>query len=174
MPNDFARKKEKRGWGVNVAWMFLLILIAAFVFGRLCLYPAYVQGNSMAPDIQAGERLLVHPVHRPQRGDVVIVREAPRDHYYVKRVIATGGDQLRIDRGIVFVNRRAIDEPYIGAGMRSTDSFAEITVPADSCFVMSDNRWVHEDSREFGSIKYSWIEGKVWGVYWPLHSRRLM
>jgi signal peptidase I len=174
MTTGVAQREKKKGWGISGLWMSAFVLVAAFVGGRLFLYPADVQGSSMNPHIQEGERLLVHPLNHPHRGDIVIVREAARDHHYVKRVIATAGEHLRIDKGYVFINDRPIDEPYIGAGLRSADSYAEITVPADSCFVLSDNRWIQEDSREFGVIKYSWIEGKVWGVYWPFHNSRLM
>lgn len=165
---------DRHQWRIPWVAISFFALLMAFVISRSFFYPANVEGSSMDPQIHAGERLLIRPIIHPLHGDVVIVREATRDHYYVKRVVATAGEYLRIDKGYVFLNNQLLNEPYITNNIRSTDSYAAITVPPDSCFVLSDNRWMQEDSREFGVIKYSWIEGKVLGVYWPLHNMRLM
>lgn len=57
-----------------------------------------------------------------RRGEVVVVREPPnaptaqerdRRPFFIKRVIARGGDRLRIDDGEVWVNGHQIDQGYI-------------------------------------------------------------
>ena len=45
--------------------------------------------------------------------------------------------------------------------------FAKITIPANHCFVLGDNRNNSYDSRNFGSIHLATIIGRADFVYWP-------
>src|SRR5438045_9390101 len=69
-----------------------------------------VKGDSMLPDLAAGDRLLVRRTQRPRRGDVVALRD-PRDtgRVLVKRVAELNDD------GVVVVG----DDPTVGAGSRT-------------------------------------------------------
>jgi signal peptidase I len=111
------------------------------------------------------------------RGDVVIVRRPPvvgrSDHggLLIKRAIALGGDTVRIDRGVVFVNGRPLTEPYahhksayaalVDSWPRDADGDARIDVPKDHYFLMGDNRDESLDSRMFGSISAKDLVGPV-------------
>ena len=71
--------------------------------------------ESMAPALGNQDGVLINRwaylMSSPQRGDVVMLRY-PRDERkaFIKRVIAQGGDTLRIDDGRVYVNERPLDE----------------------------------------------------------------
>ena len=70
----------------------------------------------------------------------------------VKRVIAVGGQQLRIDfeKGDVYVDGKKLDEPYsVGETLRRDLSDEEINrvIPEGKVFVLGDNRRISLDSR---------------------------
>ena len=126
----------------------------------------------MLPRLEDQDRLFINKfVYRfeaIEHGDVVVFRY-PLDQQksYIKRIIAVPGDRLSIDRGQVFVNGRAISEPYIPEEYRDTRSLDAMIVPRDEYFVMGDHRSISSDSREFGPVKRDLIYGKAAFVYWP-------
>jgi signal peptidase I len=94
------------------------------------------------------------------------------DTDYIKRVIGLPGETVEMQDGVVTVTRLdgttlALREPYI-AENRDLRSFGPFTVPADSYFVMGDNRPESSDSRSsLGPIKRSDIVGKAFVKVWP-------
>lgn len=132
-----------------------------------------VDGPSMMPTIQSGERLLVDKItyrlRPPQRGEVVVFR-FPGDprQFYIKRVIGIPGDEIMITHGQVYVNGIVLDEPYIDSSVYG--SFGPYTVPQDHLFVLGDNRNNSEDSRDknVGFVAYRMVVGRALWRYWPL------
>jgi len=51
---------------------------------------------------------------------------------------------------------------------KTSSDFAKITVPQYHCFVLGDNRYLSEDSRNFGPIPLATIKGKADYLYWPV------
>ena len=51
--------------------------------------------------------------------------------------------------------------------MMKMETPSEITVPADSYFVLGDHRNLSSDSRDFGMVEQEAIFGKAVFVYWP-------
>ena len=86
---------------------------------------------------------------------------------YIKRVIALPGDELRITDGVVYVNHRAIPEPYVPPQYEDGRSVAEETIPKGSYWVMGDHRSISSDSRDFGPVPRGLIYGKAAFVDWP-------
>lgn len=85
---------------------------------------------------------------------------------FIKRVIATEGDVIRADQGIVYVNGEPIEEPYLPEGTQTSD-FGRVEVGQDEIFVMGDNRANSDDSRSFGPIPESWVVGEAFILVWP-------
>ncbi|MDT8070188.1 MAG: signal peptidase I [Terriglobia bacterium] len=155
-------------------WLRDVIISAAVsVFIIVFVYqPVKVEGTSMMPGLVDQERIFINKfIYRwepIERGDVVVFRY-PQDpsKSYIKRVIGTAGDRVRIEEGRVYVNDRLLNEPYVRPSYRDDRSFPEITVPADSFFVLGDHRNMSQDSRDFGSIPQESVYGKAVFVYWP-------
>jgi signal peptidase I len=152
----------------------LLVSLAISAFIIIFLYqPVKVEGTSMMPGLEDQERIFVNKfVYRwepIQRGDIVVFRY-PRDpsKSYIKRVIGTAGDRIRIENGQVYVNDEALDEDYVPSEYADARSFAEMTVPTNSYFVLGDHRTMSNDSRDFGPVNDRYIYGKAVFGYWPM------
>lgn len=99
------------------------------------------------------------------------------DHL-IKRVIGLPGDTVECcsDFGQMSVNGVPLDEPYVnlppGETRVSADDFS-VTVPADSLWVMGDNRYNSKDSRYNGAtpskgfVPMSDVVGRAFVISWP-------
>lgn len=152
----------------------LLIAIGLALVIIVFLYqPVKVEGTSMAPLLSDQERIFINKfVYRfepIQRRDVVVFWY-PLDHSksFIKRVIALPGENVEIRQGIVYVNGRAIDEPYVPTQYEDMSDYAPFTVPKDSYFVMGDHRISSNDSRVFGPVASKFIYGRAVFAYWPV------
>jgi signal peptidase I len=139
------------------------MLVAAFF-----ILPWQVSGFSMAPRISPNEYVLVnrfaYRLEPPQRGDIVAFRQSDA-RVFIKRVVGIAGDRIRIERGAVFVNGFALNEPYV----RYPDnrSFSDAIVPPGYVYVLGDNRADSEDSRFFGAVSDNRLIGRAIAGVWP-------
>lgn len=148
------------------------IIVSAFII--VFLYqPVRVEGTSMLPMLQDQDRLFINKiayrVGEIHRMDVVVFLY-PHDHSksYIKRVIAVGGDHLKIDHGQVFVNGQALKEGYVPPRFEDERSQPETVIPEHDYWVMGDHRSISSDSRDFGPVERELIYGKAAFVYWPM------
>ena len=150
------------------------VLIITFLY-----QPVRVEGTSMLPRLEDNDRLFINKLlyhfESIHRGDVVVFHY-PRDprKSYIKRVIALPGDRVRIERGQVWVNGDALQEPYVPMEFLDTRSMPETTLAAGLYWVMGDHRSISSDSREFGPVERSLIYGKAVFVYWPTRDAGLV
>jgi signal peptidase I len=87
---------------------------------------------------------------------------------FIKRVIGLPGDTVEGRDGSVFVNDVRLDEPYLKRPELPIRPFGPVEVPANSLFVMGDNRRASQDSRFFGPIPVDDVVGKAFVIIWPL------
>ncbi|MHB8302970.1 MAG: signal peptidase I [Acidobacteriaceae bacterium] len=158
-------------WRMWTRDLFVSVIVA-FVIITFLYQPVRVEGTSMMPELQDQERIFINkfeyhfePIHR---GDVVVFHY-PRDPVksYIKRVIAIPGDDVRIDNGQVYVNGRALAEPYVPRRFQDERSYPDTVLTANQYFVMGDHRLISSDSRDFGPVNRDLIYGKASFVYWP-------
>lgn len=90
---------------------------------------------------------------------------------YIKRVIGIAGDHIIInENGSVTRNGVLVDEPYLKDGITSRNgAYINIIVPEGTIFAMGDNRLQSLDSRSFGCIPISQVDGYVISRIWPLN-----
>lgn len=152
----------------------ILALVIALAIRFLLVEVYRVQGTSMESTLHSGERVLVNKfIYRwagqtPKPGDIIVFqypKEPDRD--FIKRVVALGGDRVEIREGKVYRNGLLVPEAP-GVRLSEEDIPAEVTVPADSVWVLGDNRNNSEDSRWFGAVPISYIRGKAFFRVWPL------
>ena len=156
------------------SWLRDLMVSAAIsIFIITFLYqPVRVEGTSMLPRLEDHDRLFinkfVYHIEAIHRGDVVVFRY-PRDPQksYIKRVIGLPGDRIWIDRGLVWLNGKPLQEGYVPLRYRDGRSMAEMVVPDGMYFMMGDHRSISSDSREFGPVERDLIYGKAEFIYWP-------
>jgi len=135
-----------------------------------------VDGHSMVPTLQHGDRLLVlnTPLYRDfQYGDIVILRKQTfTQEPIVKRIIATEGQTVDIDfsTGSVWVDDLLLDEPYIAELTFDQEGLDfPLEVPEGSIFVMGDNRNASNDSRDIrlGTVDTRYVIGKAVFLVYP-------
>ena len=180
VPSEQQEKTEKKKsslretveYAESLAVVFVVMLLIFTFIAR----PATVDGESMMPTLQNGERLVISNLfYVPTAGDIVVLcGEADREEgkNLIKRIIATEGQTIDIDfeAGEVYVDGQKLDEPYI---LEPTylDEGTEfpLTVPKGEIFVMGDNRNGSRDSRSLtvGTVKEEYIVGRVLFRFFP-------
>jgi signal peptidase I len=154
-----------------------LVLAVALALGLRAAVRLYeIPSASMAPTLLTGDHIAVTPFRfgaRPERGDVIVFR-SPREagQLVVKRVIGTPGDLVESRDGRVLIGGHAVAEPYV-AQQAATGSIAPQIIPADTYFVLGDNRASSLDSRSWGVLPRSMVVGKARLVLWNSGVRAL-
>lgn len=161
--------------------------VAAFFVTTYVVHPMTVPTPSMEPTILVGDRLLVDkftvrnqmsgsfpgtPAHELKRGDIVVFKH-PTDitNLWVKRVIGLPGEEVRVINKRVYIDNQPLDEPYAyhsdpSVQRNQRDNFPPLVVPADSYFVMGDNRDNSVDSRFWGVLPHTLIVGRPLVCFW--------
>lgn len=151
----------------------VLAVVVIFTFGVRLIG---VDGRSMVPTLQDGDRLLVaNPMFYDdfKYGDIVVLtKESFLAEPIVKRVIAVGGQTVDIDfdSGSVYVDGKLLNEDYINELTFTTDGTEfPVTVPEGSIFVMGDNRNHSNDSRDvrLGTVDTRHVIGKAMVLVFP-------
>ena len=118
---------------------------------------------SMEPTIEEGAKIKIDKNYYSsssiKRFDIVSYLRPDNGALQVKRVIAVGGETVRLDGGYIFINDTKLIEPFSFELIRK--DFKEIKVPKDHYYVLGDNRNNSSDSRYWGALHESLIIGKV-------------
>ena len=152
----------------------LSILVAMLAVLIVVLYVAFmvvrVEGESMAPALRSGDRLLsTRGYDHPAAGDVVLFNMPGIAGSMIKRVIAVPGDEIEVVGDVIYVNGEVSDAaPTARINIDAIDRMG-LTVPAGTVYVLGDNRPEALDSRHFGPVPVEAIEGNLIGIILPLH-----
>lgn len=173
--NELNREKYKNSFSkilTNTLFVLIIILAIGSIITTLFMPVVEVTNSSMIPLINDGDIVLAYKTNKFKQGDVVAFYHGNK--ILIKRVIGISGDFVNIDvNGNVFVNGSLIQEDYVKELKKGdTNVSFPIQVPADSIFVLSDERDNTFDSRieEIGSVKESDIIGKVILKIYPINN----
>lgn len=163
-------KKKKTFFGELYEWIetfcfaiALMVVLFIFVFRYVT-----VDGNSMMNTLHDQDKLIISNFnYTPQTGDIVVIYIEGQNKPYIKRVIATEGQTVKIDfeKWQVFVDGELLEEDYVlrREGDMHYAAFynGEFTVPEGQVYVMGDNRNDSTDSRVLGCLDEHNIIGRV-------------
>ena len=155
-------------WLQAMVYALLILILAFTLFVRII----NVDGSSMYPTLENGDKLILRCIdYTPKQGDIVVLTKAfaSIDTPIVKRIIAVGGQRVDVnyDEGKVYVDGKALNEPYINEVMRDPQNSYmtnnDVVVPEGSVFVMGDNRNHSSDSRDvrLGVVDNRYIIGQA-------------
>ena len=158
-------KKEAIEWIKIIATALVFaIIITQFV------KPTLVRGESMYPTLEENDYLIInrmsYRVGEPKKEDIIVfstalLQDDGSQKDLVKRIIAVGGDHIKIENSNVYVNDKLIKEPYIHDNY--TEGSIDMVIPEGKVFAMGDNREKSLDSRyeDVGLVNEKDIMGKV-------------
>ena len=173
-PRSRSRLRSLAGVAGCVLLPVLAALIAFGVFGV-----AHVENDSMSPTLSSGDIIVFDRVFPPSRGDVVLFADgggwsSVAGATLVKRVIGVAGDTVvccETGTGRLLVNGGPVDESYVSVQRPGGVVPFRVTVPADSVWVMGDNREASVDSRSGvsapgrGGVPLADIRGVIRGIF---------
>jgi len=154
-----------------------IVLIAfalSWVLRTYVIEARKIPTGSMLPTIQLDDRVIVDKFFFKHfdsisPGDIIVFHPPPSAHAtedFIKRVVALPGDKLEVRNHTTYVNDQPLYEPYVLD--KSKSNYDPVVIPADSVFVMGDNRNNSDDSRVWGFLPIENITGRSLFRYWPL------
>jgi signal peptidase I len=157
----------------------LLIALALLFIVLQFFAPSVVKEHSMENTLRPNDILYVtkqaYWFGLPGYDDIIIFQsglheENGAEKTLVKRIVGLPGDRISIQGGTVFRNGEPLDEPYT-KDKTTEGTLSEVVVPADSYFVLGDNREVSRDSRDpsVGFVAKEQLRGQVLVRVFPLN-----
>ena len=182
----------------------IVIAVILALFIRTFVVQAFkIPTGSMENNLLIGDHLLVNkfvfgptetrlerallPIGTIERRAIIVFKypEEP-DRDYIKRVIGLPGETVEVREKKVYINGKALDEPYVHflrppaatselhevTPFDVRERYGPVTVPADHYFMMGDNRDNSQDSRYWGFLPRENIKGKALVLYWSYEAER--
>ena len=157
--------REIFSWIFGIALSVFLAAVVVIFLGK----STRVVGMSMEPTLENGQQIFIdrflYVLSSPKAGDVVafLPNGNENSHYYVKRVVAGPGDNVRIADGTLYVNGQEskwVTERILDAGIAEN----EIILGNKEYFCIGDNPNNSEDSRSanIGPVEEGDMIGKAW------------
>ncbi len=183
--------KKKKSTFREYAEAIIVALVLALVIRTFVVQAFKIPSGSMEPTLEIGDHILVNkfiygikipftsvklfPWESPQRGDVIVfIYPLEPDKDFIKRVIAVGGDTVRIVNKKLYINGKEApdshavyrEETVFPGDVQKRDNFGPVTVPKGNLFVLGDNRDRSLDSRFWGFVPLDDVRGKAFIIYW--------
>jgi signal peptidase I len=192
------RKAGKKGIVREYAEAFIIAFIIALLIRTFLVQAFKIPSSSMEPTLLVGDHILVSKFiygiripyigkkfltfHKPHRGDIIVfIYPEDKKKDFIKRVIATEGEEVQVKNRKIFINGAPIEDPWgvyrdrngplVPSYLRPKDNYGPKVVPPNSLFVLGDNRDNSQDSRYWGFVDLSAVKGKAFIIYFSYHKR---
>jgi signal peptidase I len=195
-PVDRFTRGLPHGLRVAIDWIVTIVgaVLIVLVVKAYVVNPYRIPSSSMEPSLHCArpaaacearfsDRVLanrfIYHLRDPRRGEIVVFQTPPEARArcgaggtFVKRIIGLPGETIEVKLvrgdGVVYINGRLLQEPYVRPDRRTQSSVtAPTTIPPGEYFMMGDNRAQSCDSRVWGSVPRKNLIGKVFATYWP-------
>ncbi len=154
---------------------YVIIIVIIVLIRVYILSPIEVVGDSMEPNLQNGNIMVIdrvfHKVKEFKRFDIIAF-EYDVPSYLIKRIIGLPGEKIEYNNNILYVNGIKIEEPFEYDGVTNDFSIEELgydVIPEEMYMVIGDNREHSTDSRSFGFVFKEDITGKPFIIIWPFN-----
>lgn len=180
-------KSKIREYVESILWAVVLALVI-----RTCVIQSFkIPSGSMEDTLVIGDCLLVNKfiygikvpftdlrlprLRDPQRGDVIVFKyPEDRSKDFIKRLIGVPGDEILVRDKRVYVNGTLYQNSHevhknpqiLPRELNRRDNFGPVRVPANSYFVMGDNRDNSYDSRFWGFVGKEDVVGLAFIKFW--------
>ncbi|HEY9725392.1 MAG TPA: signal peptidase I [Chroococcales cyanobacterium] len=155
--------------------MLSLGVLGFLAYAKVAFEARYIASGSMQPTLQTNDRIFINKLayrsKSPERGDIILFQPTPPlqeqgiQTPFICRAIGLPGDKVEIRQGKVYINNQPLAENYIAEP--PAYQYGPITVPANSYFVLGDNRNNSYDSHYWGFVPQENLMGKASSRYWP-------
>jgi signal peptidase I len=189
-PIDRLTWRLPRPWRIAIDWIVTIVGAIAIVLAikAWVVNPYRIPSSSMEPTLHCAgspgcearlsDRVLanrfIYHFRSPRRGEIIVFKTPPAAKRncgaggtFVKRLIGLPGETWSEKNGYVYINGNKLNEPYIKADRRDTETHSPQKVPRGMYFMMGDNRSSSCDSRVWGPVPRKNLIGEVFATYWP-------
>jgi signal peptidase I len=163
----------------------VLNALCSHAYRRTFVEAYKVPTGSMTPTIVRGDHLLaikwaygwrdpifgrvIFGARQARRGEVIVFwYPDDRSRAFVMRCIGLPGETVEIRDKTVLIDGKAIEEPYAQFAdfSEGRSSWGPTVVPANTYFVLGDNRDNSRDSRFWGHLDQNDLIGRASVLYW--------
>jgi signal peptidase I len=189
-PIDRVTWRLPRPWRITIDWIVTIAGAIAIVLAikAWVVNPYRIPSSSMEPTLHCAgspgcearlsDRVLanrfIYHFRNPRRGEIIVFKTPPAAQRncgaggtFVKRLIGLPGETWSERNGFVYINGKKLNEPYIKANRRDSETHEAQKIPKGDYFMMGDNRSSSCDSRVWGPVPRGNLIGEVFATYWP-------
>lgn len=142
-----------------------------------------IVSGSMEPALLVRDRIYADRSHyssvKPKRGDLVVYSIPEEPGQKVGRVVGLEGEEIEFRDKVAYIDGRLLSDPwavhtdstiyprspFVSADGAARDNLGRVKIPKGTYFVLGDNRDRSFDSRFFGPVPLSRLEGRLLYVY---------
>ena len=158
---------------IKELYPYIIIILVVVLVRSFIITPVIVSGNSMKPNLNDGELLLLRKIGYNEktikRFNIVVIKKDKEE--IIKRVIGLPGEHISYKNNKLYVNDKLVTEDYTHLDTKDFN-LEEIctcsTIPEGKYLVLGDNRPISKDSRSIGLIDEKDIIGKAVFRLWPI------
>lgn len=155
----------------DILQVVISVVIITFILLKFIIFPCEVDGKSMYPTLNDGDRcysFIITRKIRIDRFDIAVIETSldGEDRRLVKRVVGMPNDTIEYKNNQLYINGVEVEEEYL-TNVHTED--LKITLGNDEYFCLGDNRDVSRDSRFYGPFKADQIVSTKIFVVFPFN-----